>query len=83
MQKKYLDYQQQIDLLIEKGLIINDKKFAHKALKEIGYYKLINAYKEPFTYKLKNPGDKIANKRYLEDVTIEQLYYLYKFDLSL
>lgn len=83
MQKKYLDYNQQIELLIGKGLIINNRSFALKALKEIGYYKLINAYKKPFTYKLKKQGETQEKRIYFEGVTIEQLYYLYKFDLSL
>lgn len=81
MVKKYLDYEQQIILLKSKGLVINDEKFARKALQEIGYYKLINAYKGPFTYTIKSAAGEI--RKYLQDVTIEQLYYLYKFDLSL
>ncbi|MCM1306557.1 MAG: Abi family protein [Bacteroides sp.] len=81
-QKKYLNYQQQVDLLKQKGLIINDEKFAAKALQEIGYYKLINAYKSPFTFTVKN-SDGSEIRKYMQDVTIEQLYFLYKFDLSL
>ena len=47
--KQFLTYDEQITFLEEqKGLIISDKKYARKTLLKIGYFPLINGYKEVF-----------------------------------
>ena len=49
MAKVFFTYAQQLyKLEHEKGLIINDKQYAEKKLKEISYYSLIGGYKQPF-----------------------------------
>lgn len=44
--KPHLEYHEQINLLISRGLEIPDKEIAYEALREIGYYKL-SAYMYP------------------------------------
>lgn len=78
-QKKYLSLDEQIDLLKSKNLIINNEKNAKKILQDVGYYKLINAYKIPCVEDVLGTG----NRKYFEGVTIENLCDLHKFDLAL
>ncbi len=74
---KYLSIDEQINLLASKGLNFKSKSNARKILSEIGYYNLINAYKQPFTKKAYN------NKSLFLDTTFENIYDLYKFDQDL
>lgn len=47
--KQFLTYDEQIIFLEEKkGLLIPDKEFAKQVLIKIGYFPLINGYKEVF-----------------------------------
>lgn len=47
--KQFLTYDEQITFLEEKkGLMITDKEYAKKILLKIGYFPLINGYKEVF-----------------------------------
>lgn len=57
----------------EKKLKFKSEKLAKRVLLEVGYYKLINAYKIPF----------IINNQYLDNVYFEDIYNLYKFDTEL
>ena len=75
--KNYLTIEEQIALLESKGLNIPHKKFAKQVLSQIGYYKLINAYKFPFIDSSKEDG------HYLPNINFEHLYLLYQFDLQL
>lgn len=69
--KKFLSYPQQIDLLLEKGLIISDREFAVALLKRYSYFNLINGYKEPFKKK---------DGTYKTNTKFEDIYYLYQYD---
>lgn len=77
MYKKYMTIDEQIDLLKIKKLKFKNEKLAKRALQEVGYYKLINAYKIPF---LVNDGIK---NEYMDNVYFEDIYNLYKFDAEL
>ena len=57
----------------EKKLKFKSEKLAKRVLQEVGYYKLINAYKIPF----------IINNQYLDNVYFEDIYNLFKFDIEL
>ena len=49
MSKLYLDYEQQIEKLVnETGLIISDRAFAREMLVNVGYFSLIGGYKNLF-----------------------------------
>lgn len=71
MDKPFLSYEQQIQLLIERGLIIYNKDFAIYALSTLSYYDLINRYKVYFM----NSDD-----TFIEGVSIEYLYNFCLFD---
>src|SRR3989338_3182933 len=71
--KPALKYEQQLDLLIARGLALKDKAKATKLLSQIGYYRL-SAYRIPF----QNEADK-----FISGTTFEDIYYLYIFDREL
>lgn len=48
MDKPFKTYEEQIEILQERGLIINDKDEAIKILQKCNYYNVINAYKDIF-----------------------------------
>ena len=52
--KPYLSCKEQIILLKDRGLIIDDEKFALMQLETISYYSLINAYSHFFKQKIMN-----------------------------
>lgn len=74
MHKHYMTIDEQVNFLKnEKKLKFKSEKLAKRVLQEVGYYKLINAYKIPF----------IINNQYLDNVYFEDIYNLYKFDTEL
>lgn len=73
MSKVFFTYQQQLNKLEkEKDLIINDKFYAEKKLKELSYYSLISGYKQPFKH--------LPSGKYMRGVTFEEIVSLYYFD---
>lgn len=77
--KNFTTYEQQINLLINRGVNIysdNDKTFAKEVLQKVGYYGLINGYKEPFIDKL----NASYGEYYKENTTIQEIHALYEFD---
>lgn len=64
----------QIDNLINKGLIINDKDFARSFLNDVSYFRLIKAY---------SLGLKVKNGNYHKNVRFEDLVNLYLFNANL
>lgn len=71
--KPFKTYDEQIEILLGRKLVITDKEFAIHALKTFSYYDLINGYKEVFT-----DGDD-----FIPDISIEYLYLFAQFDKSL
>lgn len=69
--KVFLTYDEQIEKLIEKNLVINDRDFAISMLKKLSYFNLINGYKKPFK-------DEYSN--YVEGTKFEDIINLYEFD---
>lgn len=69
--KPFLTYEQQIDLLRNRGLLIGNKQFAISALSTISYYDLINRYKSHF---MNDDGC------FISGVTLEYLYNFFLFD---
>ena len=75
-EKRFLTYDEQITFLEkEKGLIISNKEYAKKILLKIGYFQLINGYKEIF----KEP----INNQFQKGTSFEDIYELYDFDNDL
>lgn len=75
IRKTFMDYKAQIKHLKNKNLIIKDDNLAIHILNKIGYYGLINGYKEIFK-------DSTTN-RYISDTTFDDIYQMYLFDADL
>lgn len=74
--KQFLTYDEQITFLEEKkGLMISDKEYAKKILLKIGYFPLINGYKEVFKQSI--------NDQFQKGTTFKDIYELYSFDNEL
>lgn len=74
--KQFLTYEEQIIFLEEKkGLIISDKEYARRILLKIGYFPLINGYKEIFK--------ESTTDQFQRGTTFEDIYELYCFDNDL
>lgn len=76
--KPALTFSEQVDLLISRGLIINDRKRVERILANISYYRL-SAYMLPF--KVCQNG--VIINRFEEGTTWDMVYDLYKFDRKL
>ena len=72
--KEFKTLDEQINLLNERGVIINDITDAKKKLLTNNYYNVINGYKEPF---LKD------NINYRDGTTFDEIFALYDFDRAL
>lgn len=72
VQKHFLTYDQQIDLLKKKKLSILNDDYAKAELKRYSYYSLITGYKDIF--KVEKNGD------YKSDTSFEKIVFLYTFD---
>ncbi len=71
--KTHLSYDEQIDLLESRGLIVTDKALAKKKLKHISYYRL-SAYFLPFQKE---------KDLFMADTRFEEILRLYYFDKAL
>ena len=80
-EKAYLTIEQQIKHLKSKGLEIKHETLAKRYLGEIGYYKLINGYREPFIVKICEGQQEYT--KFIEETSIDELYELYRFDHAL
>lgn len=71
--KPYLTYEQQLQLLKDRGCIITDDEFSKTVLANVSYYRL-SAYFLPF----KNP-----DSSYKPGTSFEKVYHIYEFDRKL
>lgn len=70
-------HDEQLETLINKGMIINDLESAHESLARFNYYNIINGYKDIFIVKGSNP------KKFLNGVTFDELMFMHQFDKNL
>lgn len=80
MDKVFKDYNEQVNLLINRGLSANndnEKANIRRCLQRVGYYKLINGYKQLFLDKNSN-GD-----HFKSGTTIAQINAVYDLDKQL
>lgn len=75
MPKPFMTYEQQIQKLKDKHLVIEDEDFAMDILQRKGYFALISGYKNLF----KNP----TTRDYCDGTRFEDIVALYQFDDSL
>lgn len=72
--KEFKTIDEQIKLLIDRGITFNDVDAAKKLLLTNNYYNIINGYKDLFLDE---------NDKYISGTTFEEIYALYDFDRSL
>ncbi len=80
--KPFKTYDEQITILKSRNLIINDENRAKEILAQNNYYNLINGYKSVFLEKDINENF-LQPEKYIENSTLEELYYLYLMDQEL
>ena len=75
--KEFKTYEQQLDIMKSRGIIIQNDEYVIKALQEHNYYNLVNGYKDLFLQSMDEED------HYKENVTFEEIYALYRFDVEL
>lgn len=75
MPKPFMTYDQQLQKMRDKHLIISDEDGAKDTLRRIGYFSLVSGYKDLF----KNP----TTRDYRDGTTFQDIVALYQFDESL
>lgn len=75
MAKPFMTYEQQIEKLKDKLMIIDDEEAAKDILRRYGFFALISGYKDL----LKNP----TTRNYKDGTTIDDLVAIYHFDEQL
>lgn len=83
--KPHLPYDQQLNLLISRGMTYSDRGTALRALKRIGYYRL-----SAYTYTLRGPlpesesnASATRSDRYVDGASFDDVLKLYEFDRKL
>lgn len=83
MDKTFKTYDEQIAILISRGIQISssaEKSEAKKALQHYGYYNLINGYKMPF---LETNSSELSDDKYKPGTKINEIIALYNFDMRI
>lgn len=78
--KTFKTYDEQLDLLEKRGIDLSSRGVREKSkliLQSVGYYKLINGYKDPFL------ATAIPEDKYLDKTSMDEIYALYCFDREL
>lgn len=70
-------HKEQLETLINKGMLIDDLESAHESLMRFNYYNIINGYKDIFIVKGSNP------KKFINGVTFDELVFMHQFDKNL
>ncbi|MCH5165620.1 MAG: Abi family protein [Clostridiales bacterium] len=73
----YKTYDEQINILLNRGMIIFDVDAAKEALMRHNYYNIINGYKDLFILKGSNP------EKYILGTTFDEIYAMHQFDKTL
>lgn len=77
--KPHKEYSELVELLISRGMVINDKNYAEKKLSQVGYYRLSG-----FWHISRQPNqDSTLSEFFLENVNFDEVYKLYIFDKKL
>lgn len=75
--KEFKNYEEQLQLLKNRGLVILNEELAYKRLIEENYYNIINGYKTPFL------KDGKETDEFIDGTSFEDIYELYLFDREL
>ncbi|WFQ94575.1 Abi family protein [Mycoplasma feriruminatoris] len=74
--KEFKTFEEQIEILKSRGLVINNEEKAIEILKQENYYNIVNGYKDLF---LKNEKE----DKFIENTNFNELYSLFLFDREL
>ena len=80
MSKPFKTYDEQIEILSNRGLDINNPEYAKIILSQVNYYNLINGYKTPF---LDNTSSNEEEDAYKDGSSFEEIYALHEMDREL
>lgn len=80
--KPFKTYDEQIEILKNRGLTFNHEENAKQALQNIGYYSLINGYKHLFLVR-NSSGALLQPEQYASDTSFEEILALYNLDKEL
>ncbi len=75
MSKPFMTYDQQIQKLRSKGMIVNNIDYAERMLQKYGYFALVTGYKDLFKNKTTN--------NYIDGTKFEDIVAIYRFDQQL
>lgn len=78
--KSFKTYEEQVDLLIKRGMCVADRERAVEKLRRINYYRL-SGYWYPF--RMRKPGENGRSDRFLSGTTFDDVVSLYDFDARL
>lgn len=81
--KPHKEYDQQLELLLSRGMLVRDSRRAMRKLSQVGYYRLSGFW---YTSRIIRPDDSGLTYRsdeFLEGTSFEQAYDLYLFDKRL
>lgn len=74
--KPFKNYEQLIEIMENRHIVVNDKDFAKMALQNFSYYSIVNGYKDTF---LQIPG----SDDFIPGTKFEELYTIHMLDVSL
>ncbi|WP_434337906.1 Abi family protein [Mycoplasma capricolum] len=77
--KEFKTFQEQIEILKSRGLIISNEQKAIEILKQENYYNIVNGYKDLFLKKSLDNNQDI----FIENTNFDELYSLFLFDREL
>ncbi|QVK08698.1 Abi family protein [Mycoplasma mycoides] len=77
--KEFKTFEEQIEILKSRRLIIKDEQKAIEILKQENYYNIVNGYKDLFLKNTLNDKEDV----FVENTTFDELYSLFLFDREL
>ncbi|QVK07046.1 Abi family protein [Mycoplasma mycoides] len=77
--KEFKTFEEQIEILKSRELIIKDEQKAIEILKQENYYNIVNGYKDLFLRNTLNDKEDV----FVENTTFDELYSLFLFDREL
>ncbi|WP_427043169.1 Abi family protein [Fusobacterium sp. SB021] len=80
--KPFKSYEEQLEILKARNLIIEDEKEALEDIKDINYYNIINGYKTPFL-KRDLSGVLVSPETFIDNCNFKNLISLYNLDKEL
>lgn len=81
--KPHKEYDQQLALLLDRGMVIRDNERAMRKLSQVGYYRLSGFWYTSRIIRANDEGLSYRSDDFLDGTSFEQAYDLYLFDKKL